>query len=263
MPDVLDKIVVPGSAKKAKGDVFRQGKEEKEEQQERPPVKKDYTPPQRKQVFSKGEFGGQKKEVVVKFSVNPRAIERSIFIIIILVLGYFAFFDNLNISNMGLLRWETQASEDEESAPVEEATAMIAKEEEAPAPPENKTIEPEKPKLSGKVTATIGNIETLTLESGIFKIDKFTFTLDNQKEEPVSVDIYYYAYGSGVPVKYRTEARNKGEPVSYGPISSGEKLTQTIDTAITFIDNVGKIFKTEFINKADNTILANITQTVP
>ncbi|HLD07406.1 MAG TPA: hypothetical protein VJC16_07815 [Candidatus Nanoarchaeia archaeon] len=265
MPDVLDKIVVPGSAKKAKGDVFRQAKEEKDEAErpERPAPKKEYAPAQRKQIFSKSEFGGQKKEVVLKFSVNPRTVERGIFIAIILVLGYFAFFDDIDFGSFSMLAWET-GEENEDSIPVEEATAMIAKEEEAELtlPVENETEEPEKPPLSGKVTATIGNIETQTLDSGIFKVDKFTFTLDNQKEEPVSVDIYYYAYGSGVPGKYRTEARNKGEPVSYGPVGSGEKITETVDTTITFIDNAGKVFKAEFIDKADGAILANITQAI-
>ncbi len=244
--DILDKIVVPDS-KSTKGDVFKKEKKEEEQKKKHEP-KKEYKKKPKSQIYGKKEIFKKKEfnRKPVSFNIKtPGLIERGIFVAVILILFYFAFFQNININlDLGdIFGGDVQplvikSEETEEETVVEE------------------TIE-EETELSGEVTLTIDNVNTEKYDTGVSKITGFTFTIDNQKEE-FDGKLLYYAYDGYTPAAWITKERGDK---TYASISIG-KTTYDVDNSVVFTNDYTKTMRFELIDITNDEILANITKEV-
>lgn len=251
--DILDKIVVP-DVKSTKADVFkkeeRKEKEEHREEKYKEKEEKKEKPSyinEKKEIFRKGEFDTRKP---VSFNIKtPGLIERSIYVAVILILFYFAFFQNANI-DLGNIFGSVQplvvkeANKSETTQTKEIVTTTQAKEE---------TKETE---LSGEITFTVDEVKTEKAETGVSKITGFTFTIDNQKKE-FDAKLLYYAYDSGTPVAWKTKER--GESFYAMPVG---KTTKTVDKTVVFATSSTKTMRFEVTDKNTNEVIANITKEV-
>jgi|SRR3989344_1180470 len=251
--DILDKIVVP-DARSTKGDVFkkeekREDRREREEkfkdkQQARPQERINDKIQKKKEIFRKSEFDRKPVSFNIK---TPGLIERGIYILIILVLFYFAFFQNINFDFGNIFSGDAQSlvtksnddkSETKEEVVEEKTTEEAVKEEE----------------LSGDITLTISDVKTEKYETGISKINGFTFNVDNQKKE-FTAKIKYYAYDSSTPAVWMTKER--GESAYVMPVGTTKK---DIDTKVIFSTSSIKTLRVELYD--NDKIIANITKEV-
>jgi len=244
--DILDKIVVPDS-RSTKSNVFKEDKLKKEEEktkkeEKEQPEKEEKTKKEdrfdlheKKSVFKKGEFDARKPVV---FNIRqPGWIERGIFIAVILVLFYFAFFQNINFNiDLGnIFKGDVQP--------------LVVKSEE-----NSEDIEQEEAELSGEITFTVDKVNTEKYDTGVSKILGFAFTIDNQKEE-FDAKIKYYAYDSSTPAAWKTKERG-----DYSYVIPIGVTTNTVDTGIVFSTSSTKTMRFELYD-GKNT-LSNITKEV-
>lgn len=260
MADVLDKIIVPHQ--KSKGDIFKKHKKEKEEKKE-----KKYTTEhkhtvheyEKKEIFHKGEFGhSSRKEVVIRFSINPKWVERSIFIFIILILSYFAFFKSVDL-NMGFLKF----SEDVDIIETDTApTAAVVNDSNDTEKETSEIIEVEEEvTYSETIKFSIDDITGSKIGDESFKVKSFKYTIENDKSIGIGVKLLYYAYGGGIAHK-----ENKAiDTVTYGIMTSGQKITEIEDTSkkgIIFPSRTGAKMKFELVYIKTGEIYKNITKII-
>jgi type II secretory pathway pseudopilin PulG len=214
-------------------------------------------------MANKDIFGKEKKdEYEIKIKITPRRLERTFFIIIILVLAYFAFWGktgNTDASNTKDTNSAVAAVADTQKIttstttnktenktiqqpPKEEEPIIV--EEEKPVVNETKTTvnttqanttnttqQTPQPKVyNGMINLTVGDIES---EKGTYtssgvnwgKITKVSFTIDNQKEAFMpKVQVYTYNMASSDVMSNMA----RGE-IIYSTQELGEKKEHSLD----------------------------------
>lgn len=248
--DILDKIVVPDS-KSTKGDVFKKEKEEKEEKhkEHKHKEKPKHHIYEKKEIFRKREFDRRRP---VSFNIKqPGLIERGIYIAVILILFYFALFQNININfDFGdIFGGEVQPLVvKEKSETTEESEEIII---------ENEETTKEETELSGEITLIIDDVKTEKYDTDVSKITGFTFTIDNQKEE-FDGKLLYYGYDGYTHPTWVTKPRGDQ---TYASIGIGD-TSHTIDTTIVFTNTYTKTMRFELIDINNDETIANITKEV-
>lgn len=201
------------------------------------------------QIFEKQK----KDEFEIKIKVTPKKIERAFFIIVILVLSYFAFFGKIEntcetdktTTGATIITDTSKTTTTEKTINITAnktqqklETPVVVVQEEKPVVNETKittnttnTTQPTpQPKTyNGKIELTVENIEseTGTYVSGTDwgKIKKVTFVIDNQKGD-VMPKIQVYTYTSSSSTIMKTMIRGE---VIYSEQIIGEKKEHSLD----------------------------------
>ncbi len=199
-------------------------------------------------------------EIKIRFNRKLlRWIERSVFIIIILILLVLVFYNPFGnyLCEKGVSEITSVPVVDE---PEEEETVDIEVEEEPVV-----ELEPEPEpgeELSGEVVLTIGKIE---LNEDKTRVDSITVKIDNQKKifTPL-LYVYWYDKGSSEALK----SRPKGGKINFtGPIPVGrvtqKKLDDELKAHYLEKDDLNKeFFKIELYDRVDKTLLDTKTKSI-
>ncbi len=126
----------------------------------------------------------EKKDKAIVIKITPRVLERSVFILIIVVLLMIIVFQNLSGFELPKISKNTTKTDAKEAATaaitVEPETAPEPEPTPEPVPEPETTTEDE----SGPVTLSISNIQTTIINNGTTgKITSFHYLIDNQKKD--------------------------------------------------------------------------------
>ena len=204
----------------------------------------------------------EKDTLEINIKLNKRVlrwIERSIFILVIIVLAVLVYY-----SPFCDVKCEKGLSEITSTPVVSEPEISTEPEiEEEPVVEGEFEHEPEhEPELSGEVTLTI---DTIKLDVNKTRVESITVKIDNQKKifTPL-LYIYWYDKDSVEAIKVNP---NGGKINFTGPIPVGKVSVKKIDDELEnhylrVDDKKRELFKIELYDRSDKTLLDTKTKTV-
>jgi hypothetical protein len=239
MADILEDLNIP-KEKKKRDDLFLEKKHAKaahsrkehahhQERHRAERSKETHTAPRR-------ESAGDSREVVLRFKM-PQGImiERSVYILLILVLSYFAFINNNgdisdifnkenNVSANVVNQPETTTQEpevvDDTSTETTDTSTTVTDTTDDTTDDTTETTDTEtEPELNGKIILTITDVDTKDTSYGGKKITGVDYTIANQKET-ISAELKIFVYEPGETVESIARTVPK-ETLTYSSLTVG------------------------------------------